>query len=379
MKKTLKLIPALVMLLVSAILVSTTTYAWFSMNNRVTVTGMTVRTKVSSNLLISEDTAEANFTTGIAQTRAALLEPASTVDGETFYYTINAKADGSINSGATYTAYDEVTSLAVADTAANKVRYDKEFNSKYAVTTANSSAVATGTAYAYVDYNFYLKATSTEDTQKVALTFCNLKYNGGLITDKAFRVAVFATDPQTTAAATDGDALNLKSIITPSGARYQTTSSAVNSTTTVNSVSDLGTAVVIGTLNTGDVKYFKVTVRLWLEGEDTTCTNATFVELTQNYTLDLSFVLSGVDGVTNIVSAGGEATAAQTAVGTASALINTSESATTYQWYVDGGVAGTSATQAATTGQSVYCVVTTDSGVTYTTNTVVMSSGVPTP
>lgn len=369
MKKTLKLIPALAMLLVSAVLVSTTTYAWFSMNNRVTVTGMTVRTKVSSNLLISEDTTEANFTTTISQSRSALLEPASTTDGKAFRYTTNANADGSITSGATYVAYDEVTSLAVADTNANKVRYDKDFNSKYAIETANSSAVPYGTAYAYVDYDFYLKATSTEADQKVAMNFCNLKYNDNPITDKAFRVAVFSTDGAADAAAAAAAAQSLKAIISPTGATYQTANSAVTSAGTIGTVSNLGTNVVIDTLGAGSVKYYKVTVRLWLEGEDKTCTNATFVELTGDYTLDLSFILSGVDGVTNIVSVAKEATAVQSA-GIATATLNTSETATSYQWYVSGSPAGTSSTQAISSSGTYYCVITANSGVAYTTNEV---------
>ena len=55
MKRFRKLIPAVVLLLVSAIMMSTATYAWFSMNNKVAVTGMEVKTKVSSNLLVAAD------------------------------------------------------------------------------------------------------------------------------------------------------------------------------------------------------------------------------------------------------------------------------------------------------------------------------------
>ena len=40
MKNTRKLIPAVVMLLVSAVLMSTASFAWFSMNKQVTATGM---------------------------------------------------------------------------------------------------------------------------------------------------------------------------------------------------------------------------------------------------------------------------------------------------------------------------------------------------
>lgn len=58
MKKFRKLIPALCMLLVSALFVGTSTYAWFSMNTQVTATDMKVTAKSDSiYLLISKDKA----------------------------------------------------------------------------------------------------------------------------------------------------------------------------------------------------------------------------------------------------------------------------------------------------------------------------------
>lgn len=48
MKKFKKLIPALCMLLVSAVMLGTTTFAWFSMNNKVSVNGMSVEAKANT-------------------------------------------------------------------------------------------------------------------------------------------------------------------------------------------------------------------------------------------------------------------------------------------------------------------------------------------
>ena len=100
-----KIIPALALLLVSAVLLATSSFAWFSMNTTVTVTGMEVRTKVSSNLQIKEDTlgsttriADVNFTTAVDEsttyTTPALLEPVSTTTGKAFFFTTNAKSNG---------------------------------------------------------------------------------------------------------------------------------------------------------------------------------------------------------------------------------------------------------------------------------------------
>jgi hypothetical protein len=51
MKLTRKLIPAMIMLLVSAVLMSTASYAWFAMNTNVTASGMEVKAKADSIFL----------------------------------------------------------------------------------------------------------------------------------------------------------------------------------------------------------------------------------------------------------------------------------------------------------------------------------------
>ena len=66
MKKFKKLIPALCMLLISAVLMGTSTYAWFSMNTTVTATGMKVTAKSESIYLLISNKAES--------TTAALIQ-----------------------------------------------------------------------------------------------------------------------------------------------------------------------------------------------------------------------------------------------------------------------------------------------------------------
>lgn len=51
MKMTRKLIPALVMLLVSAIMLSTASFAWFASNDKVAATGMSVNAKAAQQFL----------------------------------------------------------------------------------------------------------------------------------------------------------------------------------------------------------------------------------------------------------------------------------------------------------------------------------------
>ena len=57
MKKFKKLIPALCMLLVSAVLLGSSTYAWFSMNDTVSANGMKVEAKTNTQFLLISNSA----------------------------------------------------------------------------------------------------------------------------------------------------------------------------------------------------------------------------------------------------------------------------------------------------------------------------------
>jgi hypothetical protein len=356
-----KLIPAIGMLTVSAMMLSSSTYAWFTMNKEVQVTGMEVKTKVGSNLLICTTNLDADYTSQtLSQTRKALLEPVSSISGATgsFYYTVNAKANGDAVTDA-YVLYNENAETPVQNATAGKPNYDPAFNAAYKLGTTTApkgtftssniamSDSADGAAYGYIDYTFYLKATTSGSAsttaQKLIMTHCDLDYNDGVLDndgtvgkvggpDQAWRVAVFAQNvtsdkPGNGAYATDictytagvGGAdptTNQKGLISLAGATNQTAGNAVVSTTSAaGTVYNAAAAngVVLDTISTDNASvYYKVVVRLWLEGEDKTCTSETYAALTNKYNLDLEFELTdgsagGVtDGsaVTNISSTG---------------------------------------------------------------------------
>ena len=91
MKKFRKLIPALAMLLVSAVLMSTASYAWFSMNTQVTATGMQVKAVAEDGLLIineGDSDAAANWKVSTQATfnSVASLVPTSTADVTKWYH-----------------------------------------------------------------------------------------------------------------------------------------------------------------------------------------------------------------------------------------------------------------------------------------------------
>ena len=113
MKKSKIIAPALGVLILSTAASISGTVAWFTANNSVQVTGMSVKTRVGSNLLIADiSTANASddvYGTELEQEKEDLyLEPVSTVDGETFFYhsASGVHGDGS-QTGNTFIEYEE--------------------------------------------------------------------------------------------------------------------------------------------------------------------------------------------------------------------------------------------------------------------------------
>ncbi|MCR5141685.1 MAG: hypothetical protein K6C68_04065 [Ruminococcus sp.] len=345
-----KLLPAAGSLLISAAMLSTSTYAWFTMNKEVSVTGMQMKTVVQGNLLISDNNKEADYTTAqLSQTRAALLEPVSSVSGydSTFFYTTNAKGNGDAVADV-YTQYNEDTELTsgAVDLVANasstsagthpstsgagKVKVDDDFNTAYgAANYAANAGTAYSNAYGYVDYVFYLKATGDATDQYVKMTKLNMLYNNKAITnpafgsgssvvgtnvDRAWRAGVYVseiTGDTGVVSASNAVSGNLKAILTLNGAANQDSGKAVSAAAAApsnlaqayNTWSDTTNGSIANVAN-GETKYFKVTVRVWLEGEDTTCTSKTYAQLTNAWSLDCEFsLLNGSTAVSNIGSA----------------------------------------------------------------------------
>lgn len=297
-----KLLPAAGMLAVSASMLATSTYAWFTMNREVTVTGMTMHTKVSENLLIANDTidstavkADSAFNNSLVQLVDGLIEPVSTVNGKNFFYTAgtNVQGNGAVLNK-TWAAYNPDNRSG--------------FATEYALTGDDATA-----AVGYVDYVYQLKAINGSTASEIRLTGLDLTYGGnGDNGQKATRIAVFAedlgyktgADPTShlkgTAEGYSGTAFNngpdvLKAIYTPNGAANF--SKAEGESATLNdavSATDERADVTYNEkfvlpVGTNQTQYYKIVVRVWLEGEDTTCNNTTFMDLTDKWSVDMKW------------------------------------------------------------------------------------------
>jgi hypothetical protein len=276
---------------------------------------------------------EANYSSDrVVFGRKALLEPVSTVSGKTgsFFYTTDAKATGekahdetadSVAEEFKYIPYNENTALSgsvASDATAGKYKYDKTFNEKYTIATTDmGSTDAFKTAYGYVDYVFYLKATGEAADQQLRMTQCDLNYtyptsgDPAVTTepgdgDDAWRIAVFATDITANGGKGNtgaGEAVgkidpanvaneNAKTILQLSTSENWEEKKAVASPTSTGTVTYDTPAVLDADIDAGVTKYYKVLVRVWLEGEDKSCNSATYAQLTDAWSLDLDFQLT---------------------------------------------------------------------------------------
>lgn len=305
-KTSKKIVAAFAMFALSASMLGTATYAWFTMNKEVTVTGMEVRTQVGDNLLVAQDElssvakkADSYFKATDIDIMHALLEPVSTVDGEAYWYTDTYNVGGNGDALTDiYTQYNEDTALPnnLGGRTNFKTNYDDAFQTNYGITGAVTTA---NVAYGYIDYVFQLKANNTSGSaQNVVVKSINLTSGKAGETDSlhAFRAAIFSQDITSTAPTANAVG-NLVTILSNEGAKtgnsYFTTKSAISTNGAPTTVSNYNENAVIGSATANSTTYFKVVVRLWLEGEDTNCNNTVFNTLTDNWALSLDIVMDG--------------------------------------------------------------------------------------
>lgn len=248
MKATRKLIPALAMLIVAAVVMSTASYAWFTMSRNVTATGMEVAVTAPNNLVIagSENSTYTEFSaTGKTLVADAEVVPASTSNAKDFFV-----VDGSgVNANGSYND-----------------------NTKFK---AGSAFATAGTAGAYVDFRFDIKTEGTEAID-VWVKACSVKTETTADKTKPVRFAVLNASAVGTAAtnatvvgqykpvaAAANFGGNVLSAATPATATaaYKTPAAALSSETN-------------GSFQLASTGSTTIYIRVWYEGQDTACVMA---------------------------------------------------------------------------------------------------------
>lgn len=150
-----KLVPAFVLLLVSAILLGTSTYAWFSMNTTVTATNMSVKATTGPSLVISAST---NFTAGTVEVSKTGVDV--TLMPATAY--TSGMLDGTTSHNALSTPTTNLVYVANAGDVNPNTGLARTGKTLY-YSAATQEAVDGGDAGYYFDYVFYVAAEGDSD------------------------------------------------------------------------------------------------------------------------------------------------------------------------------------------------------------------------
>lgn len=304
-----KLIPAVAMLTTSAVMLSTATYAWFTMSREVEVTGikLTATTPQTIEISLGQATTSNTLTHGVEATAPnsddmwthtaatgsvyqdfGKLIPVSSVDGFNMFYTEKATENGKKVS-------DVPNPFTKAETA---VGWEFKEDGKSAETGAVVNAAENDGSGYYLDIPVWFRTTSTDAvTLGLEVEIKNSSDDDTKsVLYKAARVAIL---PETKSAQKvfsetgakyykDGKAVATAGATL--AASYGDVSAATEATVTGGKVTnpDATTQVATVTASTGTgyggaVKYY---IRVWLEGEDEACWNA---NAGQDFVINLKF------------------------------------------------------------------------------------------
>lgn len=247
MKKFRKLIPALCMLLVSALFVGTSTYAWFSMNTSVSATNMQVTAK-SDNIYLQISQNGKNTYDKTA---------ASTVDASTVIYPVDYKtlAAGAVTWG--NAASDDPGQVKYTERTALKAIADENIG-KYVLT-----------------QKFDIKVADAQATA-ANLTLSEVSVTGNSIMKEALRVVVVSN---TGAVVWANDGAKENGVALPGAGKV--------------TVADGNLAATVSNTPT------TVTVYVYFSGNDDTCYTNNIKQAFENMKVDLTFTASAPSQTAN--------------------------------------------------------------------------------
>ncbi len=272
-KNARKLIPAVAMLLVSASMLSTASYAWFSMNNKVTAGGMNVNVVTPGDLMISTTTdfSAKKSSETLTEANPKTVVPVSSVNGtdDSFYY---ATTKG-VQEAGTITDETEIKKL------------ETDFT--------NLKADYGTTVIGYVDYTFYVQSSANVDKEiiySVADTKVIYTGTGSNSTENAFRWTIFVAETTASSAtANNVSPLMSNERSTDKTKAWNATKASGTAGTAVGTMSYYTNDAVIWTAIS--TKTYQVKVRIWLDGEDPLTTTSNFASLTSDYSLTVALAI----------------------------------------------------------------------------------------
>lgn len=247
-----KLIPALCLLLISAILMGTSTYAWFSMNTQVTATGMQVKAQAEGGIVISNEAkAEWSASATASHYSVAELVPTSTADGSSWYHAVSDDANNA-KAGQASTAY---TTLSTSDSDSDGIF---------------SATIGSETKNVYLLNKFYIQSSadeidlSTKTPSKLLINDVAVSGTGTSATlDASLRILIKIGTTTVIYAPVTGATTSYKVAASASNTVCKTTDKNVEtSITTIPAYTAAGTNAL------------EASVYIYFEGEDAECKSA---------------------------------------------------------------------------------------------------------
>ena len=283
-----RLIPALAMLLVSAILLGTSTFAWFSMNTQVTATGMQVKAVAEDGLLIKNELDTDAVTNWKVSTTASYgtlvdLAPTSTTDVTAWYH---AKSDNQNDAKANQDAANYETLSANANW---KREEGTGKSGAYFIDSATNVGTKDASEKAYVLLNkFYIKSSGNAIALGGTNTYQDLyinKVNVGATSTSA------ALDASLRVAIKVGSTLTIYAPVSGATTSYKVAGATDVTATTVPSGGLVNTATSTASIPavTATEGWVEADVYIYFEGEDANLKSANLTESLDTLTVEVIF------------------------------------------------------------------------------------------
>ena len=272
MKNTRKLIPAIAMLLISAVMMSTASFAWFSSNTKATVDGFNAQIAAANTLLVKESSADnSTYSTSYNfEIEELNMAPTSAMKvADPTFYVITENGAGDIAPGSS--AFDPN----------GTVFEDDDKDSKYNYIHESVTFRATGGEAGDDLGKFTVKITATQK----AVSDINKSFRIMLVLDDTtpFYINPFGSEA----------VKPIESIDSTSGHGKEATTAVSQDRTATN----LTEALEVLASFTSEATH-KVDIYMWYEGQDTSCFANNAVAL-KDITVTFEFALVAATGGTN--------------------------------------------------------------------------------
>lgn len=298
-----KLISAIAMLAVSAAMLATSTYAWFTMNKEVEVRNLTVQAKAEGGLLIAETVNgvwdEAANTLAESDDAKVALFPTSTANTSAWYHATSKSAANAANasqSGASELKSEGYTELELASEEIQAAVAGSNGKKDVYYVDSGEAGYDEADAKYYVKYVYYLK-TSTEGTTNLGLTSGSQNVNISVVSvegnenstdlNKAIRVGIEIGGKFYIFAPIDG----------ATGTYFvnaTTETTAINSSASTHDT-PMSVATALTSLPGMNGDPIPVYIYMWYEGEDENCKSENVAATLDELTVKIEFKLVTLD------------------------------------------------------------------------------------